>query len=351
MQKTNMADHHPRAAAILRRALPSGAELEPVPEKSEVAVFRILLENLPSITIIFGTDTRTVESGEEGDQPIPLMILQTRTRKERERLRRQGENFIDLAGAVRLRAPGLYIDRDDLRPASRPAGRVSRVDPYADRASRVVRTLLTSPTSRRWSNQELADAAGVDDSTASRVTGELRRRELVRDQSPGQGRKSQLWVPDPPNLLEDWVRSYRWLDNRQLRVAAPIGSPRAFVARMPELLPDDSWALTLHSGASLLAPHATFDLVHVYLSDEASPRAVAMEQGWEISSSGRLCLLEPHYRESIWFDRHTVEGVPVVNPVQLVLDLWHYPVRGREQARHLVDTLLEPIWTSSDASR
>jgi hypothetical protein len=33
-----------------------------------------------------------------------------------------------------------------------------------------------------------------------------------------------------------------------------------------------------------------------------------------------------------------------VSPLQLVLDLWHYPVRGREQAQHLIEAILEPIW-------
>jgi hypothetical protein len=40
----------------------------------------------------------------------------------------------------------------------------------------------------------------------------------------------------------------------------------------------------------------------------------------------------------------TIDEVPVVSDLQLVLDLWHYPLRGREQGEHIRDTILRPVW-------
>jgi hypothetical protein len=64
---------------------------------------------------------------------------------------------------------------------------------------------------------------------------------------------------------------------------------------------------------------------------------VGMEMGWTPSDAGRLVLLRPYYRESVWFGLRRIESLPVVSDLQLILDLWHYPVRGREQAEVLLD--------------
>ena len=144
----------------------------------------------------------------------------------------------------------------------------------------------------------------------------------------------------------DWIRTYRWSDNARLAVTAPMGSPRRFMKRLPNTLADERWAFSLQAGAALIALHAEFEDVHVYVEAE-SLGEFALERGWEPTRTGRLYLMAPVYRESVWYQRQTVENQPVVNPLQLVLDLWHYPVRGREQAEHLLETVLRPTWETS----
>jgi hypothetical protein len=282
--------------------------------------------------------------GREQAVPVPVFVMRARRREERERLRRKKRNFIDLSGAVRIQAQGLYVDREDLKPVS--VGFREAIDPYADRASRVTRTLLTAPRGRRWMVNGLAAEARVDVSTASRVIRGLRSRSLVEDDSPGQGRSSSIWVPNGEALLTDWSRSYRWTDNRQLRVAAPIGSPSRFLSRMPRLFAGRQWALSLHAGASLVAPHAKFEIVHVYTDRTLSLDEIALRHDWEPAPDGNLCLLEPFYKESVWFQARQIGKLRITGIVQLVLDLWHYPDRGREQARQLIDTVLRPVWES-----
>jgi hypothetical protein len=342
MQKSAEANRA-RALHMLKQALPPDAIVTPARHSGEISAIQIELRPMPPFLIEL-----TDEQGAAGDlehQTTPVRVLRLRSKQDRQRLRQRGVSFIDLAGAVHIRVPGFFIDRTDLPPAREAEGLRRRTAPYADKASRVVRTLLMSPGGRRWSTQELATAGEVDVATASRVVRELRRRELIRDESPGQGRKSQIRVPDFEALLADWATFYTWEDNPQLRLAAPVGSPKKFITRLPALFSDERWALTLQAGASLLAPHADFDVIHVYVKTR-SLQAIAAEKGWEITPSGRLCLLAPRYQESAWFQRRMVNDVPVVSPVQLALDLWNYPVRGREQARHLVDTVLRPLWES-----
>ena len=344
MQKIS-SQRRSSAQEILRRALPPDADIR-VKEEGPAPLLRISLKGMQPIDIQLVPEERRRSPAEQA--AIPVLVLRTRRGRERESLRSEGTNFIDLSGAVHIRTSGFFLDRDDVPVPARnlEMGSPSLLNPYADKASRVVRTLLASSTDRRWSTVELAEECDMAASTASRVIRELRRRKLVRDESAGQGRRSRIWVPQPEALLVDWARSYRWQDNRELRVAAPIGTPERFVHRMAEYFGGTKWALTLQAGAWLIAPHAKMDTVHAYIDPEASLEAFALARGWEPSASGKLSLLSPFYADSVWMGTRPVEGIPVVHPIQLTLDLWHYPVRGREQARELIDIVLRPTWES-----
>lgn len=341
-----------RAVKTLKRALPAGTRLRALDPDRDPLLYVVDLDEVPPFAIRLAVEQEPLAAqlaipGQE--DAVPVVVLRTRRSRNREHLRRSAQSFIDLAGAVHLRVPGFYLDRTDLPPAPESQAEKSGADPYTDKASRIARALLASPTRRRWSTQELAGVADVDVSTASRAIRELRRRGLVRDESPGQGRRSRIWVPEPEALLQDWTRSYSWKDNPQLRVAAPVGAPRRSVMRMSELFPSERWAFSLQAGASLIAPHADFDVIHVYV-ETPSLNAYVADKEWEITPTGKLCLLDSLYAQSVWYQRRTVKGQPVVSTVQLVLDLWHYPVRGREQAEHLLETVMRPRWNAPDDS-
>src|SRR5690348_4119236 len=124
--------------------------------------------------------------------------------------------------------------------------------------------------------------------------------------------------------------------------------------RLPRLMPSGMrWAFTLQAGASLVAPHASWDRVHIYVDVPSAEgphalTALAARAGWTPAADGRLVLLAPYYTASAWHGVRTIERLPVVSDLQLVLDLWHYPVRGREQAEHLVGAMFaERMATSS----
>ncbi|MBX6332754.1 MAG: Rrf2 family transcriptional regulator [Gemmatimonadaceae bacterium] len=251
-------------------------------------------------------------------------------------LRESDENFVDLAGAVRLHLPGVLVDRNDLvPPPARAAGGPPR-NPFSDRNSLVVRTLLAGGPDRSWSIQSLAAAAGVSLATTSYVVRALAEEGLVETTRGRTGK--HVDVLDRDQLIQRWTRFYDWTMNRRLTVAAPVGAPARFLRRLEGALRRQQWALTLQAGASLVAPHAAWDHVHVYLpvATVADLNEASARLGWAPDTQGRLTLMAPYYRESVWHDVQKVDGLFVVSTLQLVLDLWHYPVRGREQAEHLL---------------
>jgi len=267
--------------------------------------------------------------------PGDVWVLSRPPKTELQRLRERGENFVALNGAVRLVSDWLLLDRTDLAPRGRPPAMTRRTDPFADRNSLIARTLLAHP-GRVWGVRALATHAGVALGTASQVLKSLTRSGAVRFEQ--SGRTARVSLDDPARLLRLWFAAYTWERNEMVAFHAPLGDPTRFIRRLPKLLKDTRWALTLQAGASLVAPHASWDRVHAYV--DAASRAelihVGRAHGWTPAEEGQLVLMKPYYRTSVWEGVEQAGTVPVVSELQLALDLWHYPLRGREQAEHLL---------------
>lgn len=269
-----------------------------------------------------------------------VWVLLNATSTLRDRLRRERESFVDLQGAVFLAFPNLLVDRVNVKSPARSTAAPRSFDPFADRSSLVARTLLESANDRQrsWGVRELAEAAGVGPATVTRSIRGLERRRVVQVRRPG--RDSEIRLTDARALFTLWTGAYDWTRNHCVAVHAPVGDPLRFMRRLTSTLGPHRWALTLQSGASLVAPLATWERIHAYV-DVPGPEAlmdIAERAGWPVSGEGRLVLMRPYYRDSVWHNVRKVDDLPVVSDLQLALDLWHYPLRGREQAEHIVST-------------
>ena len=252
-------------------------------------------------------------------------------------LRAGGANFVDLRrGWVRLRAPGLLVDRMDVTlPARTPSNR-PLANPFGDRASLVPRVLAADP-GKIWGTRELAAAARVSTMTASHVVRRLEQANVVLVEKAGKARR--ICLKSVESLIMAWSRYYDWSANRLTTYSVPMGDPERFLRRLPSTLGNRRWALTMHAAAALLAPIATWSKVHVYvdIQEREALQSMASALGWSEASDGRLVIAQPSYKESVWFGVRQLNDLPVVSNVQLILDLWDYPDRGREQAMHLLN--------------
>ena len=266
----------------------------------------------------------------------------------RSALREAKQNYIDVRGAVRLHLSWLLIDRTDLGPLVMPSAIAT--DAFADRSSLVVRTLLAQPARYVWGVRELAGGAGVGIATASRVVKQLADSGLVQ-RGLAAGNRAEVRVISPSRLFTRWTDVYTWNRNSILAVHAPVGDPMTFIGRLEALMwRDRKWALSLQAGAAFVLPHATWDRVHLYVDVHSAGEltSLAMANRWPVGDDGRLLLMRPYYRTLIWRGIRTLErdgiSAPVVDDLQLALDLWHYPLRGREQANVIRNGRLEPLW-------
>jgi DNA-binding transcriptional ArsR family regulator len=267
--------------------------------------------------------------------PATLWVLKRPRRPEIQDLRANHQSFVALSGIVRIDIPGVLLDRTDLEPPPQATGSSSR-SAFSDRASSIARWFFGHPVDSEWTVTSLAEHAGVSPSVALYAVRDLEARGLVSTRS--EGRKRLIRLLDHERLIEAWARQYDWRANASLTVLAPIGSSSRFLHRLKTLsLP--KFAVTLHAGASLIAPHAVVEHIHVYLDARSHARLVdvARECDWQPDPKGALHLLIPKYKRSIWGGVRMLDEIPVVSDIQLILDLWNHPLRGREQAELLLD--------------
>jgi Transcriptional regulator, AbiEi antitoxin, Type IV TA system len=109
------------------------------------------------------------------------------------------------------------------------------------------------------------------------------------------------------------------------------------------------YALSVQAGANQVAPYSNFKEVHVY-ANEAKDVEV-LEKGMNLKPAeqgGNLIIMRPYYRNSVFYGSRRVDGLRIVSDIQLYLDLHGYPLRGLEQAEHLLEKRIRPVWEEAD---
>lgn len=323
------------AFLLVKQALSPSAEVH-APGQRQGPDAVITLRGGQEIAVDFKLWTHTNHRNPSGSPRV--WVLPKATRTLRDRLRSQQESYVDLRGAVFLSFPNLLVDRDNLKLPSRPKTPRRSFDPFADRSSLVLRTLLKHHQDRTWGVRELAEAAGVGPATVTRTIRELERYQVVNVHRAK--RESEIRLTDRRALFAIWTGAYDWTKNQTVTLQAPVGDPVRFLRRSKGIFESYRWALTLQAGASLVAPHATWERVHVYVDVQSVDGLleIAKQQEWSVGDEGRLVLMKPYYRDSAWHGAREIQGLPIVADLQLALDLWHYPLRGREQAEHIIST-------------
>lgn len=101
------------------------------------------------------------------------------------------------------------------------------------------------------------------------------------------------------------------------------------------------FALTRMSGASLIAPYVRYQFVDFYVErSEDIPYWKDILKLVDVEVTGNMNIIIPQ-DPRILVQTQKSKGWTVVNNIQLYLDLYKYPARGREQAEHLREQALK----------
>ena len=278
---------------------------------------------------------RLGEHRAQNPEYLPLLLSDFIGPQARALCKRYHIAYIDLAGNCYLEWGKVYIDKAREGAPSRMPKRAKSL--FSDKASLVIRSVLDDP-GRPLRVRELSRELGLSPAWVSQVL-----RQLISAGYAARVGDGSV-ISRPVDLLTDWAESYRFERRNDLRsFFCDAPNPQQVISRVASAPTHGvgRYALTLHAGASLVAPFSEFHEVHIYI--DSSALRDATERQWiealglqPVEAGGNVYLTWPYYKEGAFYGRRNINGIWVASDIQLYIDLYNYPIRGREQAEYLM---------------
>ena len=212
-----------------------------------------------------------------------------------------------------------------------------------DKANIIIRAMLSQPD-RKWVARDFEKEFGVGRARAATVLSELHAKGFIG--GIRSGRLAHSVLQNKEELIEDWLKVYKF----ELNEAHLYYSPREDILnRLKEYFSakkePKKYALTLHTGANLITHYVNTQTIYCYLPAENFKNAsLDLRQTLdlkELKKGGNFYLIKPYYKSATFFNTQMIKGFNIVSDLQLYLDLYHFPQRGRDHAEYLLKTLKE----------
>lgn len=149
-----------------------------------------------------------------------------------------------------------------------------------------------------------------------------------------------LQVVEPGSLL-NIIRELYFFEGNAVTPYYSEGSTDVILKKIKQANKNRRYALTRMCGASLVAPYVRYQLVDFYL--ESAEEISYWKQFLnlvDVEISGNVNVVIPQ-DSKILVQTQNLKGWSLVNNIQLYLDLYKYPARGREQAEHLREQVIK----------
>jgi hypothetical protein len=207
---------------------------------------------------------------------------------------------------------------------------VSVANIFSPVASRIVRTLLLEPK-RQWSILALSRETGAGYGHSHRVVKTLLKMGLCRKTDA-----HRILLTNPGELLTRWANYFDFASSSKLNAYYSLNDDLDKFLRKLAAARRRTWrhALTLQAGAALVSPYVRPANIHLYVNSQQLQQWREFLNLELTEMGGNVFLVEP-YDEGVFFQIQKCRGLPVVSNIQLYVDLYNYPARGREAAEHL----------------
>ncbi len=221
-----------------------------------------------------------------------------------------------------------------------------RTNVYANRSGLLLHHLLSRPDGE-FRVRELARDVGLSHGLVQRVISELLHTGIVKSQGIRTAKRYTL--KKPKQLLRDWFENYNIVDKCRFYNYSS-GYPMEEIERK---LQDwkhskgDDVALALHAASR--AHKCTFTnlkTIELYCNSKKAHEALRKLLRLEPIDRGYdVLLIDPYYRSIVTDNSSLIDQLMVSSPLLTLLDLYHFPLRGIEQAEHLIRSheVLKPL--------
>lgn len=259
----------------------------------------------------------------------PVVASSFLSEKSREICKKLDVGYIDLFGNIYIDLPQIHIEKESNK--TRQVEKKKQKQLFSPVATRIIRSLLNEPE-EKWTIQLLSEKSQVSLGYTHRVVEKLIDKKFLE-----RNKQYKLVLVDKSRLLDIWRDNYSFKNNN-------IYSYYTFEKDKDNLFNKikkasqsvkSLYALTLHSGASFIAPYVRYTDVHLYVRSNIDQWIQELDLR-PVESGANIYLIEP-YDEGVMQKLQTIKGNVIVSNLQLYLDLYSYPKRGREQAEKIRD--------------
>jgi len=261
----------------------------------------------------------------------PIVVSSFISPQTAEMLKSRGIGYFDMEGNILIDFGSLFINVSG--KANRNPVQKTLKSLFADKSSRILRVLLTSPE-KSWAVQDLSAEAGVSIGLTSRVKQRLLDFELIPETKGG------IKLSKPGELLDQWSKAYNYEKNEITKYYSP-SQPAEIEQRVAGFAASSGtpYQLTMFSGAARVAPFVRYNFAAFYFS--GSMRELERELAISPTTSGANVWVFRPFDEGVYYGMQTRDGISIASSVQLYLDLINYKGRGEEQATAIRERILK----------
>ena len=175
-------------------------------------------------------------------------------------------------------------------------------------------------------------------------------RALEADLYLRRDRRRRVRLADAEALIRRWAAVSGPAFREAGRFASPIPDPDELAIRLSERLGEMGvgYAVSRLAAARFIEPYAPARAVDIYVDREPSELEVALEL-FQVDRGESVRLAKPSEPGVLQFTEER-DGVTVVNPVQLFVDLINGRGREGDVAERLLENQLRGTWSVEEGS-
>jgi hypothetical protein len=263
----------------------------------------------------------------------PVLLAPYLSARSREICKTEGVGYVDLVGDAYLQFGSVLVDI--VGSEGRTLEKRSLRTLFSPKATRVLRTLLQQ-SGQPTTITKLAKECRMSPAGVYLVVDLLDMKGFVT-----RGKDRKVLLVEPNRLLRDWAKNWTWEKSPMSYYFSFDKTADRIIARVSETAQrlGLEYALTGMAGASLVAPFVRYADVSFYLRSGKEQLVREMDLR-PVSSGANVVILDP-YDEGVFAGAREVRGSRVVSDVQLFVDLYNNPARGREQAEALFEKAIK----------
>ena len=214
---------------------------------------------------------------------------------------------------------------------------------YADKSSIILDWLLRIGIDRKkFSLREVAKEGNVSVGLVQRVFRMLVLNGLL--QTEGIRTAKHFFLTKPHLLLKSWIDHYSVLKKCKMwTYQSGLGEKTQIMKILKASALRNGVTLALHSAAEAYGcKNTNLTTLELYMVDSAI--RTELERTLELERQERgyeVLIIEPYYKTLLSHQRETREGISIAPSILTYLDLYHFPLRGQEQAEFMAERLPE----------